>query len=295
MEELIALCLLAKLWGEVLPIALIIAKTKVDWKHIKGTVKYIDLRNGWVLLRFTTVSDKEYVWFNRPWFVKGLNLVLSAWKPYFDPYSATISRVDQWDRILRLPWEFWEQETLADILRNVGNMVCVDHNTLLRQKEKFTRVCLNIDISKPLPGTLRIPTPFRELSIPLIYEGLHEVCALCESNAHSLDQCPKVPSFPKIEVIVEPFQSHRIVDGPPFLTPLMRHHPVTLLTIRKNGFGLPQKREEDPLSFLGTREIIQEESVSMNHRCMCQSCILFLSLVKHLHWTRGKERLSWLT
>lgn len=95
MDERIALCLLAKLWGEILPIALIIVKTKVDWKHIKGTVEYIDLGNGWVLSCFATMSNKEYVWFNRPWFIKGLNFVLSAWKPYFNPYSATISRVDQ--------------------------------------------------------------------------------------------------------------------------------------------------------------------------------------------------------
>lgn len=176
-------------------------------------------------------------------------------------------------------------------------MVRVDHNTLLRQKEKFARVCLNIDISKPLPGTLRIPIPFRELSIPLIYEGLHEVCAHCGSNAHSLDQCPKVPSLPKIEVVVEQFQSHGIADAPPppqSLTPLMRHHQVNLLNTRKNGFGLRQKKGEDPLYFLGTKEVIREEFILMNQRRMCQSRLLYLSPMKHLQWTRGKTRLSWL-
>ncbi|KAJ8449237.1 hypothetical protein Cgig2_021701 [Carnegiea gigantea] len=46
MDELIALCLMAVLWGKILPIALIIAKTKFDWKHVKGQVEYIDLGNG---------------------------------------------------------------------------------------------------------------------------------------------------------------------------------------------------------------------------------------------------------
>lgn len=36
MDELIALCLLAKIWGEILPLILIITKTKLDWKHMKG-------------------------------------------------------------------------------------------------------------------------------------------------------------------------------------------------------------------------------------------------------------------
>jgi len=30
MDELIVLCLLAKIWGEILPLALIIAETKLD-------------------------------------------------------------------------------------------------------------------------------------------------------------------------------------------------------------------------------------------------------------------------
>ena len=90
-------------------------------------------------------------------------------------------------RIPRLPWEFWDQETLTQLLKHVGKVVRVDHLTLLSQKGKFARVCLNIDISKPLPGTLTIPTRNRDLVIPLIYEGLHEVCALCGSNFHSLE------------------------------------------------------------------------------------------------------------
>lgn len=49
MDELIALCLLANIWGEILPLALIITKTKLDWKHIKRQVEFIELGNGWVL------------------------------------------------------------------------------------------------------------------------------------------------------------------------------------------------------------------------------------------------------
>ena len=67
---------MAELWGESVPIAIIITKTKFDWKHVKGSVEYIELGNGWILFRFSTMSDREYVWFNRPWFVKGINFVL---------------------------------------------------------------------------------------------------------------------------------------------------------------------------------------------------------------------------
>ena len=113
LDDLLALCLLAKIWGEPIPLPLIISKTKLDWKYVKGMVEYIELGNGWILLKFSTVADKDYVWVNRPWFVKGLNFVLTTWVPFFDPYSATIQHIDQWVRISLLPWEFWEELTLA--------------------------------------------------------------------------------------------------------------------------------------------------------------------------------------
>ena len=213
------LCLLAKVWGETIPLPLIITKTKFDWKHVKGPVDYVELGNGWVLLRFATVADKEFVWFNRPWFVKGLNFVLSSWVPFFDPYSATVDKIDQWVRISRLPWEFWTEPTLIQLLKTIGEVVRVDHNTLLRKKGRFGRVCVNIDVTKPLPGTLSIPTPKTLLKIPITYEGLHEVCALCGGSDHLLELCPRLPVVPNIEVVVEKFEAHGIADIPPSVDP----------------------------------------------------------------------------
>jgi len=137
MDVLSTLCLLAKIWGETVPILLIISNIKLDWKHIKGLVEYIELGNGWVLLKFTTVADREYVWVKHLWFVEGLNFVLSVWVPFFTP-----------------------------ILEPIGIAIKIDHNTLLRKKGRFARVCLNINITKLLPGTLTIPTPKCQLSIP---------------------------------------------------------------------------------------------------------------------------------
>ena len=167
-----------------------------------------------MLLRFATVADKEYVWVNRPWFVKGLNLVLSAWVPFFYPYFASIVKVDQWVRISCLPWEFWVEQILTNLLKPIGEVIRIDHNTLLWKKGRFARVCVNIDISKPLPGTLSIPTPLTHLKIPISYKGLHEVCALCGDHDHLLELCPRLPVTPKIEVVVEKFQAHGISDTP---------------------------------------------------------------------------------
>jgi len=128
----------------------------------------------------------------RPWYVSGLNFVLIPWVPFFDPYNTQITRVDQWFRIPRLPWEFWEAEYLTELPKCVGSVVRFDHNTLLRLKGKFTRVCVNIEVTKPLPGSITVSRVEGCLRVPLIYEGLYEVCPLCGGESHQLQSCPKL-------------------------------------------------------------------------------------------------------
>ena len=143
-----------------------------------------------------------------------MNFVLLPWAPLLDPYSTLITRVDQWVRIPRLPWELWDSEYLTASLLHVGVLVKLDHNTLYRLKDKFARVCINIDITKPLPGSLSITHKEGCLRVPLIYEGLHEVCPLCGGESHLLEACPKLPTSKKVEVVVEKFESSTNINVP---------------------------------------------------------------------------------
>jgi len=209
--SLSSLCLLGKPWGDPIPLSIIMSKTRKDWGFVKGQLDYLELGNGWILFRFSNLQDITLVWNGRPWHVSGLNLVLRKWEPYFDPYSATIQRIDQWVKITHLPLELWEEEALRQLLKDVGVFIKVDDITLNRSKGKFARVCLNIDISKPLRGSLFLPVPnkVQPLEVPISYEGLHEVCAWCGSNAHALDACPETPKGP-LEVIVEKFGATKL-------------------------------------------------------------------------------------
>jgi len=130
----------------------------------------------------------------RPLFVNGLNFVIICWVPFFDPYNTIITRVDQWVRIPRFPWEFWDTDCLKDLLHHVGNIVRVDRNTLLCLRESFAQVCVNIDITKPLLGSITITKGDMTMRVPIIYEGLHEVCPLCGGESHQLEVCPKLPT-----------------------------------------------------------------------------------------------------
>ena len=212
MDELNALCLLGQIWGDHVPLSAIIYKTKNDWKFLKGQVEYVELGNHWILLRFVNVADKDRVWGERPWFVGSFNFVLTEWIPFFDPFSASISHIDQWVRVPRLPWEFWDFNTLTELMLPVGKVIRVDQNTLLRLKGKFARVCVHIDITEPLPGSLVVEFEGRSMKIPLIYEGLHEVCALCGNEEHQIESCALIPPQPHKEVRIEKFGTSNVIS-----------------------------------------------------------------------------------
>lgn len=92
----------------------------------------------------------------------------------------------------------------------MGNIVRVDHNTLLRLKGKFARVCVNIDIIHPLLDSLSISRGGLSTRVPLIYEGLHEVCPLCGGDLHQLESCPNLPVSKQIEVLIERFDAQGV-------------------------------------------------------------------------------------
>ena len=59
-----------------------------------------------------------------------------------------------------------------------------DQNTLLHLKGKFARVYVNIDITRPLPGSINVFGEGSSMRVPIIYEGLHDVCPLCGGDSH---------------------------------------------------------------------------------------------------------------
>lgn len=210
--------LFGKIWGDPIPFHLIQVKTKRDWTQVKRQVDYMDLGNAWLLIKFANVQDRDFVWNNHPWFVSGLNLVLRPWIPMFNPYTAPITHVDQWVTITRLPQEFWEETKLASLMSGVGVFLKVNESTLKWEKGKFARVFLNVYVTKPLRGTLTIHTSVAILHLPISYEGLHEVCAICGNTAHALEACHDSAKN-VFEVVVEKFgattlQPETVVTSP---------------------------------------------------------------------------------
>ncbi|XP_019184589.1 PREDICTED: uncharacterized protein LOC109179535 isoform X2 [Ipomoea nil] len=72
----------------------------------------------------------------------------------------------------------------------VGRPVKVDYTTSLISKGKFARVCIEVDISKPLLAKYTLS----DTVWPIVYEGLHLICFGCGLYGHRLEHCGKIDS-----------------------------------------------------------------------------------------------------
>ncbi|KAI9077691.1 hypothetical protein K1719_040378 [Acacia pycnantha] len=144
----------------------------------KNPLKLIPLSNGYYIVSFSNKEDREYAFQEGPWMIEDHYLIVQRWRPNFNPWKADLQcNIAAWIRLLDVPFEFYNVESLRRIGSMVGRMIKVDRSTSVYDKGGFARVCVEIDLKKPL---LPSYTVFGE-ECPIIYEGLHNVCLACGS------------------------------------------------------------------------------------------------------------------
>ncbi|KAI9071261.1 hypothetical protein K1719_046778 [Acacia pycnantha] len=121
-----------------------------------------------------------------PWMIEDHYLIVQRWRPNFNPWKADLQcNIVAWIRLLDVPFEFYNVESLRRIGNMVGKMVKIDRSTSVYDKGVFARICVEIDLKKPLLPTY---TVFKE-ERPIIYEGLHQVCFACAKYGNKKEGC----------------------------------------------------------------------------------------------------------
>lgn len=79
-----------------------------------------------------------------------------------------------------LPVEYYSKRWIKKTDNHIGRMIKIDTATLFVSREKFARVCVEVDLRKPLKSGYRLRGEYRRLR----YEGLHDLCFLCGRYCH---------------------------------------------------------------------------------------------------------------
>ncbi|XP_058775976.1 uncharacterized protein LOC131650277 [Vicia villosa] len=120
-----------------------------------------------------------------PWFIYDHYLTVKEWTPDFHPENDSIVNVAVWIRISGLPVEYYNPKVLQVIGNLVGRTVKVDKNMLQSERGKYARICVEVDISKPLLAMFEL----KDKSYRVEFEGLHLLCILYGKFGHYKEGC----------------------------------------------------------------------------------------------------------
>lgn len=176
--------LIIKVMGRKVGYAYLLNRLNTIW-HPKSRMELITLENDYFLVKFGSVCDYEFAKFGGPWMIMDHYLIVKEWKPNFDPFTDTTERVIVWVRLPDLPIEYYDHEFLFRVREKIGQPIRIDSATSLTLRGKFARLCVEVDITKPLLEKFWLRRRVRRIE----YEGIHLVCFKCGVYGHSQEQC----------------------------------------------------------------------------------------------------------
>ncbi|GAU35495.1 hypothetical protein TSUD_384500 [Trifolium subterraneum] len=175
---------IVKLLGRRIGYKALETRLKQMWVR-KGVINIIDLSNDYYLVAFSNEEDQYAALMDGPWFIYDHYLTVKEWSPNFHPASDTIKELAVWLRISGLPIEYYDSRILNFIDNRVGKTVKVDKNTLTQERGKYARLCVQVNLTKPLLVMFTIKN--RKYNIE--YEGLHLLCTTCGRFGHYKEGC----------------------------------------------------------------------------------------------------------
>ncbi|CAJ2671540.1 unnamed protein product [Trifolium pratense] len=159
--------------------------TKV-WK-LTSDFDIMDINNGFFMVKFDLEADRLKVMDGGPWMVFDRYLSVQSWSADFVSPTAKIDRTMVWIRFPGLNLVFYDESVLLALGAAVGTPVKVDRNTLDVKRGRFARVCVEIDLNKPVIGKVWIKGHWYKVE----YEGLHRICTNCGCYGHLGRDCKK--------------------------------------------------------------------------------------------------------
>lgn len=152
----------------------LIKRLSKKWQ-IKGSLNLIDIGFSYYVARFTNVEDYEYVLTGGPWLIDDHYLTIRKWVPNFIPNDESIKILNAWIRIPDLAVEYFDSKFQHKAGAKIGKVIKIDQTTAKAERGKFTRMCFEIDLSKPLLSKFQ----FKGKIWKIQYEGLSLICYNC--------------------------------------------------------------------------------------------------------------------
>lgn len=178
--------LVVKLLGKSIGYLAMKERLQRIWKPMAG-FDVMDLGNGFFMVKFDEESDRTNVINGGPWMIYDHYLTVQCWSQDFTAPTATIDRTMVWVRFPGLNLFYYDESVLMALAAAVGRPIKVDQNTLDVRRGQFARICVEIELNKPVIGKVWLRNHWYEVE----YEGLHRICSTCGCYGHLTRECKK--------------------------------------------------------------------------------------------------------
>ena len=178
------LALMGKCLGISIRPSFMTQKVKSMWKP-RGALEVIDLGKETYLFRFSLQDDYEKALFGGPWYILNHYLMLTQWQPNFRPTSNPFDKLAIWIHLPELPVEYYDKEALFIIASKLGKPIRVDYATNHLTRARYARVCVEVNLSKPIISKIWIGNQWQII----LYENIHSLCFHCGRIGHQKNQC----------------------------------------------------------------------------------------------------------
>ena len=120
-----------------------------------------------------------------PWLIYDHYLTLREWSPDLHSTNEAIEEVAVRVRFSKLPIEYYDAKLLQVIGDRIGRPLHVDRNTLTQERGKHARLCVEVDLTKPLLALFEINNRCYKIE----YERLHFLCLTRCRFGHYMEGC----------------------------------------------------------------------------------------------------------
>jgi hypothetical protein len=145
---------------------------------------------GFFTIIFHNLEDRNRIFDGGPYFYNSAGLFLRFWTEKFSPEKEDFAHAPVWIRLYSLPQEFWLEEVLAGIGNTIGIYVKSSEATKQWRYTSYARICVYLNIAKPLPGSITLEYHDEDWSQTIDYEHIPFRCRKCHEHGHLFRECP---------------------------------------------------------------------------------------------------------
>lgn len=145
-----------------------------------GAVRVVDIEQVFFIVEFLSESDYEEALTGGPWVASDSYLVVKRWKPNFNMSKEVISKITVWIRLPLILMDYFDRKILFNMGSEVGRILKIDELMARRKRGRFVRICVKIDLTKPLLPQYVIDG----VTYPIEYERMNLLCLKCGTFVH---------------------------------------------------------------------------------------------------------------